>query len=366
MAALRTALFATLIIFCLSPLSGVDGAPAKKAAKPPIPTNSLSDRLATEVEKDSRNEELSKRQQKGLLKFNNNDFRLYAEGDEPRPYSLILLFTSRQVEKSKPELNLALTRAEFGLVSEAYRQHFAGTPQSGRVFFVEVDYNTAPEAFQKLGLNSVPAIVHIGPFTKRQKDGRPLESDTLKAGFPNVLEMLAGFTADKTNLSPGTIERPNIFNSPAIQLFVLTLLLASGAVVLKLYRGGWLDYRPIWALLALAVVFFALSGGMYNIIRGMPFRTRDHEGRDVFFRQGQGQLGAEGYAMGTLHFGAAGALLAIIYITPAIPSTAPRRAFMWASLLVFFTCLAKVVQIYRWKTGYDMHGYWSHAWTLLG
>ena len=53
-------------------------------------------------------------------------------------------------------------------------------------------------------------------------------------------------------------------------------MLAGGAAIgLKLYYAPFMKHHAIWATAILAVYLFSVSGGMHNIIRGVPMQTFD-------------------------------------------------------------------------------------------
>lgn len=60
---------------------------------------------------------------------------------------------------------------------------------------------------------------------------------------------------------------------------VTSLAVGSFFLRVQVYALGALRHSAIWAVLSLAVFWFSASGGMYNIIRGMPFFIRDRNGR---------------------------------------------------------------------------------------
>jgi oligosaccharyltransferase complex subunit gamma len=71
---------------------------------------------------------------------------------------------------------------------------------------------------------------------------------------------------------------------PLIFLFLLVSA-AYGAYVL--WWSPLVQHPFIWAFGSIAVVWFSVSGGMFNIIRGMPMFIRDKDGKLQFFLSGR-------------------------------------------------------------------------------
>eukprot|EP00882_Tetradesmus_deserticola_P025835 GHRQ01028410.1.p1 GENE.GHRQ01028410.1~~GHRQ01028410.1.p1 ORF type:complete len:109 (+),score=41.66 GHRQ01028410.1:214-540(+) len=60
---------------------------------------------------------------------------------------------------------------------------------------------------------------------------------------------------------------------------------SGGYVAWVVYNSPIVKITPLWALGALAVYWFATSGGMYNIIRGMPLYYRGQNGKLVWWME---------------------------------------------------------------------------------
>lgn len=106
----------------------------------------------------------------------------------------------------------------------------------------------------------------------------------------------------------------------------------------------------------LVIYWFSVSGGMYNIIRGMPMFVPRENGAQ-FFMQGSGQLGAEGFMMGATYtaFGVSFALLSLV--APRIQSTTWQRLLCYGCLGVAMFSLSGLLNVYKWKVGYNVHSY---------
>lgn len=97
--------------------------------------------------------------------------------------------------------------------------------------------------------------------------------------YPWPAESIAEFVKGRTLLSHAPIDRPSFVKSPLFPLFALFVLGAGGVVAWRLYNSPLVRMTWLWALGALAVYGFSTSGGMYNIIRGMPMYYRRPGGK---------------------------------------------------------------------------------------
>jgi oligosaccharyltransferase complex subunit gamma len=81
---------------------------------------------------------------------------------------------------------------------------------------------------------------------------------------------------------------------------------------------------------------------MFNIIRGVPLVGFDHRKRQsMLFMPGQGQLGAEGFIMGTLYTTVGLAIAGLIMITPKVKDVNTQRVLAYGLILL-------AVMAYRW------------------
>ena len=71
----------------------------------------------------------------------------------------------------------------------------------------------------------------------------------------------------------------------------------------------------------------------------------------------QGQLGAEGFIMGTLYLSFGLCVSALTYVVPCLPSPAQRQGAGWGLLVGAAAIYYQIVSIYTWKTGYRWRWY---------
>lgn len=104
---------------------------------------------------------------------------------------------------------------------------------------------------------------------------------------------------------------------------------------------------------------FSVSGGMHNIIRGMPLYALTQQGAQFFMPPGQGQLGAEGFLCGSgyLAVGLAVAGLTFMHHFTTGMDIKKQRYVAYGVLAFGAWAFLKVVGLYRWKTGYRWRTY---------
>jgi oligosaccharyltransferase complex subunit gamma len=118
--------------------------------------------------------------------------------------------------------------------------------------------------------------------------------------------------------------------------------------------------------LALDTRLAARAGGLFNIIRGVPLITPGPRGTVLWYTppNAQGQLGAEGFFVGSLYIVFALACTAIILLPKWLGSTKRCRVLSYAALLTaLFACL-KVIEFYTYKTGYRFRVYVLESMSL--
>ena len=101
-----------------------------------------------------------------------------------------------------------------------------------------------------------------------------------------------------------------------------------------------------------------MSGGMHNIIRGVPIYVLTQQGAQFFLPPGQGQLGGEGFICGTCYLAVGMAVSTLTYLTYLVPSDVKKqRVVAYVAITAGFWSFMQVVNLYRWKTGYRWRTY---------
>eukprot|EP00884_Botryococcus_braunii_P008484 jgi/Botrbrau1/17637/Bobra.0166s0068.1 len=224
----------------------------------------------------------------GVLHWDVGQFNKYAIGKK-RPYTLIFFFTAKHL-LNKPNLGLKKLRSEFGYLSKALVRKFGAT---GKIFLVQVEYQDSDELFRRFGVNSLPHIFRLSPTTAVGRDGSiKLKHDDVMRHEHYGHEIwgaddMASFVRDKTGLDVGKVEKPNVAQNPLTPVVALAVVGGLGFIAWKLYNAKFMQYLWLWAVAVLVVFCFSVSGGMHNIIRGVPFMYVDQSGKlNLFMNSG--------------------------------------------------------------------------------
>ncbi|GFZ03198.1 oligosaccharyltransferase complex/magnesium transporter family protein [Actinidia rufa] len=232
-----------------------------------------------------------------------------------------------------------------------------------KLFFCDLEFRDAQSSFSLFGVNALPHIRLVPATARNLKD----DSHQMDAGdLSRLAESMAQFVESKTKLTIGPIHRPPMVSKTQLTVLIAALLIWVPFVVKKLISGDTLLHDPKVLLAgSVFVYFFSVSGAMHNIIRNMPMfmADRNDPSKLVFFYQGSGmQLGAEGFAVGSLYT-VVGLLLAFVtHVLVRVRNVTVQRLVMIVSLLVSFWAVKMVVSLDNWKTGYGIHMYWPSSW----
>ena len=93
--------------------------------------------------------------------------------------------------------------------------------------------------------------------------------------------MPATLPADKSGLDIGDVKEPTAMQHPLFPVLALSFLACAAYVGWRLYNTPFMWQSWIYAIGVLAVFWFSVSGGMFNIIRGMPLVGLDPNTRQV-------------------------------------------------------------------------------------
>lgn len=298
---------------------------------------------------------LQRKSPDGVVFLDGPAFQKYL-GGRSRPYAVIV-FANAVHLLQKPQLRLADLRTEFGYLAKSYRSD-AGT--LGKVFFVEIEFTKSAEVFARLNTKSLPYVFCINPTFSTEGSGvlRVPSTRTMQpqnyAAYPWTAHDMAGFVVETTSIKAARIVRPSLFTHWTFPILVLTVLAVGSAVGLKLYYAQFMKNHAIWAFAILAVYMFSVSGGMHNIIRGVPFQHVNRgTGKVVMFLQtAQSQLGAEGFIMGTLYTSSGLLIAALTHFVPLLPKGGQKPVSLVIILAGLF-CYYKIRSVYTWKTGFN-------------
>jgi hypothetical protein len=99
---------------------------------------------------------------------------------------------------------------------------------------------------------------------------------------------------------------------------------------------------------------FAVSGGLFNIIRGTPMYSFEKDGKPKYFVEGRSyQFGAEGFIMGSLYIAFSFSLVGLMYGAPLVASKQARGVVGIGLVAAAALLLRKIFELYTWKAGYQ-------------
>ncbi|CAI5459135.1 unnamed protein product [Closterium sp. Yama58-4] len=251
--------------------------------------------------------ELRRRAKDGVIRITDESFAAYIKAAEPRPYGVLLFFDAAKLHDNA-DLKLPALRREFALVARAYASKFLadGAAPRDEVFFCDVELQVNARAGHGLPV--------------RARHGRRLRQVPAGGGGVDV----------------GPIERPPKVSSTQVIVIAVLAVVAAPFVLRALVTTRTpLHEAATWCVVGVGVYFFSVSGGMFNIIRGMPLFVPDHQhpGRFTYFYGGGGaQFGAEGFTIGALYT-TVGLLVAFAtHVAPRMRSAWAQRALLFIAM----------------------------------
>jgi len=293
-------------------------------------------------------------------------------GASQRAYTLAFFLTASHM-MDKPKLGLRSMRKEWGRMAGALAEAEGGRPAEGGggggkkkpappIFMGSIEFGTARDVFNRLGATSLPWVVTLRPGVAAPPEGGPLKleaADVMRHDAYGARHWAAAdFGAFLRDRAPGagawvpTPPPPPSILGPLTGVALLALAAALAKPAWRLYNSPLAACKPLQAAAALAVWWFAVSAGLYNIIRGMPLVAPGGPGgRPRIFLDRGGQLGAEGFIMGTLYTAVGLATAALTHAVPraALPGT--RRVAGFAVLAALWFAYSRVASIHAWKAG---------------
>lgn len=304
--------------------------------------------------------DLQKRSSTGVITLDTAGFNKYAAGKN-RPYSLILFGDAKQLRK-KGKLDLETRLTAFSTVAKAFASTHAGKNTEGKVFFIRMLFEDARDVFGRLGVKGLPYVARIPPSLHiRANSGISMPKDEELVGGTStglVPQDIGSFVQERTGLSAGDLSAAgSASRSRLLPLFTLAFLAGASFIGYKLYYAPFMQSPSLYAAGALAVTWFSVSGGMYNIIRGVPFVGYDPRTKEaVLFTQGSGQMGAEGFIMGTFLVIFAMLVASFTKLLPTVKVESERRVRGWVMLVAAAMVFRIILGNHAWKT--RMNSYW--------
>eukprot|EP00200_Dunaliella_tertiolecta_P004164 CAMPEP_0202341696 /NCGR_PEP_ID=MMETSP1126-20121109/2576_1 /ASSEMBLY_ACC=CAM_ASM_000457 /TAXON_ID=3047 /ORGANISM="Dunaliella tertiolecta, Strain CCMP1320" /LENGTH=343 /DNA_ID=CAMNT_0048932541 /DNA_START=87 /DNA_END=1118 /DNA_ORIENTATION=+ len=279
-----------------------------------------------------------------------------------REFSLIVFLTAHQMSE-RPQLKLGDLRKEFGYAAQAL---LAG-PDPDAAFFAEMVFEDSPKVFHALGANQVPFIFRVDPAFKVSMQSMVIPKtdrmniDTVRAKYPWTAEVIVEFfstpRAGRQQLQFGQVDRPSFLKSPWFPYVAAGAVAGAIGLVYLLWRTI-ARHPAFWAVGAVGVFWFSVSGGMYNIIRGMPLFLKDKQGKmQLFTGSRSGQLGAEGFIVGSGYVLFSLSVALLTHGMPHVKNSVIRGSLSYILVALAGFLAVQIWQVYTSKTGYKVSSY---------
>ncbi|KAH8872395.1 Magnesium transporter protein isoform 2 [Schistosoma japonicum] len=261
---------------------------------------------------------------------------------QPKNYSVILLLTALSPSRDCVPCKQAFEEFQIVATSWRYSKH-----RSDQLFFAVADFDNAPGVFEFLHLETAPAIVHVSP------KGSIKQSDYMDI-------MISGFSSEAiVRWIFGTTQiQIRIFRPPSYTgTILLALFMSLGAAVLYFRRISLdcLYNRSLWSAISLGVILCAISGQVYNHIRGPPlFHAPPPNGEiKAFIYDGSDyQFVAETFIVMILYIGCSGGILLMTEVGSTTDPT-KRKVCTISGIALFIISVNFILSIFRRK----YHGY---------
>lgn len=251
----------------------------------------------------------------------------------------------------------------FATVSRAFMDTHAGKSTENKVFFARIVVEDGKEAFRRLGVDRIPYIARIPPALHvRPTASISIPSDEVMSSSPNVGDKpkdIGAFVQERTGLNPGDLSA--VGAASRSRFLPLVTLIFVGAVCyigFLLSQAPFMRWPQLYALGAVVIYWFSTSGGMFNIIRNVPMVGYDRQSsQSIVFTRSQGQMGAEGYIMGSLYTLFGLLLATFVWLLPSVKNDSTRRVRGWVVLGLMALTLRIVLYNHEWKTYMRSHWY---------
>eukprot|EP00892_Ulva_mutabilis_P004234 jgi/Ulvmu1/2182/UM013_0027.1 len=312
----------------------------------------------------SKMEELQKlRAKSAVIKMDSQELDRFTAGGS-RPYALMVFWNAPKIKEAK-NIKLQEQLERFKFIAKTARNAAKKDPahSANSVFFVEIDMEQSRDMFQRFGVTNLPWVTHVGKDMGRQPGGQwqihQDETMTPQVYGRGIWEVTkyTRFLEARVHVHLGPVQEPSALQDPVL-LAVLLMLLVPGAYAgWRIYTSSWIGNPWIWSVAVMAVFMFATSGGMYNIIRGIPLVRQQENGQVEWFQGGQGQLGMEGFVVGSLYVSFAVSCLGLLLVPELSSSAATVRTVSIVCMVCAVLILRQIIHFYRWKTGYHLRFY---------
>lgn len=203
----------------------------------------------------------------------NDEFDALVDGNS-RSYAVCVFADSTQYRNSG-KLELAKRLENVATASKAILKHQKSTEGgvTGNFIVTRVVLEDSRATFGRMGVVGLPFFGCI-PSSFPVTHGKNIELPNRFMYPPGPVEdMKAQDIADFIGASTGIdIGEPQMEPRSPFLPFVVLFFLGNLAIIGYKLSNSWLiHYMPLYICGSLLVYWFSVSGGMFNIIRGMPF-----------------------------------------------------------------------------------------------
>ena len=192
---------------------------------------------------------------------------------KPRPYTLVVFLTAAHA-KFKCVVCKTLDR-EFHTLADAYSTSIKASGEQPNIFFVRIDYESAPQTFKKYDVMTVPLVYFINPTTVGTDGGGDGGEYSVSARdkYPSPVpaevdaEALSNFVRDRVGITI-TIKRSMIWAYfVLIVVFIVIALLVQPAINALPFWLQIVQSKVLWQVVSAAIYTCAISGLIFDIIR---------------------------------------------------------------------------------------------------
>ncbi|CAH8594243.1 unnamed protein product [Heterobilharzia americana] len=271
------------------------------------------------------------------INLNFDQFNLLLRS-QPRNYSVILLLTALGSGRNCVPCKQAFE--EFQIVATSWKY---SKQRDNRLFFAVGDFDNAPAIFESLHQETAPSIVHVSP------KGSIKPSDYMEImvhGFS--AEAIVRWIADLTQIQIRVFRPPSYTGT-----MLLALFMSLGAAVLYFRRINLecLYNRSLWSAISLGIILCAISGQVYNHIRGPPlFHAAPPKGEIKAFIYGGSdyQFVAETFIVMILYIACSGGILLMNEVGSTTDPT-KRKVFTISGIALFMISVNLILSVFRKK-----------------
>lgn len=302
---------------------------------------------------------LRQKSKTGIVDLTTGIFDQVFAGKSRNFYTLVL--ADHQQYRQQGKAHLAKVWKEYELAAKTFADSNADQPSFNSLILARVQYPAASDVFARLGVQGLPFAAIIPP-TLPIKEGAlvkiPAENVMSADNYPWTAEAFGTFIAEQTGLKFGEVLRPQSFAKRMAPLLGLALLAFMAFGVRVAYSLAFLRNSALYSSGALFVWWFAVSGGMHNIIRQVPMLGYDPRTRSaIVFLPGQGQFGMEGFIMGTLYISIGLIAMAAVTLLPSIENKKTRTKAAYTLLGIGALNFRLISAGHLWKTHLEVYWY---------